>query len=103
MGKLRLGMEIKLKIGAGLVNAALSLALYIGDANCRLNGLNTPAVGVLAEIGCLIGVVAVAAILTLKRKTEDPLCYWMSIVLLTLWNQACLIAFLATLVAFYRR
>lgn len=94
-------MQVAAKIGVGIVNGLILLALYVANANCSFMGFNKPAIGVFAEIGCLIGLVALAFLLIAKSKSDYFLNRWILIVLVTFWNQMCLIMFLASLIPFY--
>jgi hypothetical protein len=100
---MRRSMQILVEIAMGIVNGLMLLALYVADADCSLMGFDKPGIGVFAEIAFLIGIIAFALLIIVRRNIENILSRWILIVIVTFWNQTCLIVFLVSLIPFHSR
>ena len=84
-----------------IVNALLLVTVYVADANCSLMGYVLPAISGLAEAGVIMGVIVLIAVAVVWRGPERFTSRLVMQVLITLWNQACLLALLVSMIPFY--
>ena len=91
--------QILIECGLGMVNGLILLTLYVAQADCVSMGFVKPAISGWAEIACIIGLVAVLLLMLFFRRNTDQSANRVTLIMiLTLWNQMCLIALLVSLI-----
>jgi hypothetical protein len=94
----RIQMSLELSICA--MNTFMLLGLYVANANYSTFGFAKTGFGVMAEGGFAAGLVAVL-ILLIGRSFQSFFTRWMLLILVTLWNQVCVLLFLISLIPFH--
>jgi hypothetical protein len=97
----KLATQMRVKIGLSCVNGLMALALYVAHAHCAYLGIVKPAVSVLAEMCLSAGIITFSILVFSKRAGEDPVSYSIWMLIVTLWNQTCMLALLVSLIPFY--
>jgi len=90
-------LRIVVESALGIVNGLIALTLYVAHANCVSIGFVRPGISEWAEIACLIGIVVVLLLMIFLRNSKQLFSRWILILIVTLWNQTCLIAVLVSL------
>lgn len=103
MNEMGRGIRTAVKVGICVINALMLLGIYIANANYSTLGFTKTGFGILTEIGFGLGLVAVATFLIIGRFLQPFYTQWMLFVLVTLWNQVCILMFLISLIPFHLR
>ena len=92
-----------LGIAIWIVNGLIAVAFYVAEADCAYMGIGKlkPAVSSAAEVGFIIGAFCLIFFSFLWHREGSSVKRWMWMVVITLWNQACLVAFLVTLIPLF--
>ncbi len=94
------GMLRMVETVASAVNLLLAFTFYVANANHSTSGFAKTGLGFLAEIAFLVGLAGLGLLIVGRRKIKSNLARLMLIMVVTIWNQACLIAFLTSLIPF---
>ena len=79
-----------------IVNAFVGLSFYVVEQMLSHSRYLKVNYTFLAEKGFAVGVVALLAVLILRWKLKSPLLRMQLLIALTLYNQACLLAFVVS-------
>jgi len=86
--------SVCLNLAAVAVNSILIFAFYVAKHNFAHSGYAENRFTLLAKMCFCIGIVALMLILIARRRMEKFLTGCLLVIGVTLWNQACLLAFL---------
>lgn len=100
MNEISRRLAVAIEVAAVAVNGVLLLALYVAEANQSHSRFLKTGFGFCAQVLFLAGFLALVVVLALRWKIKSFAVRWAFIVVLTLWNQACLAAFLASTMPF---
>ncbi len=92
----KLGVEIS----AVALNAALAFCLYDANLIFSYSSLLKTNLAVVSQWGFILGLVAVALVVILRKKARGFLLRFALLVTITLFNQMCLTAFLISMLPF---
>jgi len=93
-------MRLFLIICFGVVNGAMALVAYVAQANFATSGSRLSLFGVGAEAGLILGLAALLALPAGSRRLGNSGVTWIVFILVTLWNQTCLTAFIVSTIPF---
>lgn len=94
------GVGLLVEISAGAVNLLLILAFYVANANFSTAGFAKTGFGVFAEMAFVAGLIGLCVLIVTRGKIRSKLSRYLLILVVTAWNQACLVAFLASIIPF---
>ena len=101
MNKNRYSLALLVKIGLCVVNGALAIAFYVANANYSTSGIAKTGFGTLAEYGYLAGLIIFMLLVIVRSVINKSIHHQIILIIVTAWNQTCLIAFLASTVPFH--
>ena len=83
-----------------LINLLLLAAYLVGDSNYSTLGFAKTGIAAIAETLFFAGLSAQGLAVVLRWKLRGSISRYVMMLVVTLWNQACLIAFFAALMPF---
>jgi hypothetical protein len=92
---------IKFRIGIELfvvaLNAALAFCLYLGNTFLSYSPYKRTILAVVADRSFLLGLIAMIAVVCLRRSLRGFLTRFSLLILITVFNQLCMTAFFLSL------
>ena len=93
-------VRVVVEVAALAVNAAIILSFYVAEQMAAHSGVAKNNFGVFSERAFWIGVVALIIAVLSRAKLKGFVVRSLTIGIITLWNQTCLVAFLVSLIPF---
>jgi Co/Zn/Cd efflux system component len=94
--RIQLGIEVV----AAAINVVLAVMFYFATESYRDLGIARNSLGALAEDAFVCGLIAIIVAISFRWKIKDGVVSCLLVIVITLWDQACLLSYLIAMIPF---